>query len=66
MALLGELQRMLENTYARRTGVNLERCVVGPQRCAELACSAGWHAEMSAAARFVFYIRVGDLRLALF
>lgn len=66
MALLGELQRVLENTYARRTGVDLERCVVGPRRCAELASSAGWHAEMSAAARFFYYVRDGDLRLALF
>ncbi len=66
MALLGELQRVFENTYARRAGIDLERCVVGPRRCAELASSTGWHAEMSDWARFFYYIEGRNLRLALF
>ena len=66
MALLGELQRVFENTYDQRAGVDLERCVVGPRRCAELVSCAGWHAEMSDSARFFYYIERGNLRLALF
>lgn len=66
MALLGDLQRVFENTYGRRTGVDLERCLVGPSRCAELQACAGSHAEMSDWARFFFYVDRGNLRLALF
>ncbi|MGH7565050.1 MAG: hypothetical protein ACREK5_11615, partial [Gemmatimonadota bacterium] len=66
MALLGELQRVFENTYDRRAGIDLERCVVGPRRCAELASRSEWHAEMSDSARFFYYIDGGNLRLALF
>jgi hypothetical protein len=66
VALLGDLQRVLENTYGRRTGVNLERCLVGPARCAELVTRSGRHAEMSDWARFFYYVDRGNLRLALF
>ena len=68
MPLLGELQRVFENTYDRAAGVELEACVVGPRRCAELvARSAGPGAgEMSGWARFFYYLEGPDLRLALF
>jgi hypothetical protein len=66
MALLGELQRVFENTYDRRAGIDLERCVVGPRRCAELVSRSEWHPEMSDSARFFYYIDGSDLRLALF
>lgn len=67
MALLGELQRVFETTYGRRTGVDLEDCVVGPRRFAELAArSPGEHDEMSDWARFFYYVEDTNLRLALF
>lgn len=66
MALLGELQRVFENTYDRRAGVDLERCVVGPRRCAELVAWAGSHPEMSDSARFFYTVERGNLRLALY
>lgn len=66
MALLGDLQRVFENTYGRRTGVDLERCLVGPARRAELEVRSGRHAEMSDWARFFYYVDGGNLRLALF
>lgn len=67
MALLGDLQRVFENTYGRATGVDVERCLVGPRRCAQLARrSGGPHVEMSRWARFFFYVEDGTLRLAIF
>lgn len=67
MALLADLQRLFENTYGRRTGIDLETCLVGPRRCAELAAmSPGDHPEMSDWARFFFYVENANLRLALF
>ncbi|HUP01891.1 MAG TPA: hypothetical protein VM737_10280 [Gemmatimonadota bacterium] len=67
MALLGELQRVFENTYGRPAGVDLEACVVGARRFAELAAqSPGEHAEMSDWARFFYYVEHANLRLALF
>lgn len=68
MALLGDLQRVFENTYDREAGVDLEACVVGPRRCAELAALAGGGpTEMSDWARFFFYVERGaTLRMALY
>ena len=66
MALLGDLQRVFVNTYGRRAGVDLERCLVGPARCAELALRSGRHAEMSDWARFFYYVDGGNLHVALF
>lgn len=69
MALLGDLQRVFENTYGRVAGVELEACVVGPRRCAELVArcgQAGEAGEMSRWARFFYYLEGPDLRLALF
>lgn len=68
MALLGDLQRVLENTYDREAGVDLEACVVGPRRCAELAARAApGPDEMSDWARFFYYVEDARvLRLALF
>ena len=67
MALLGDLQRVFETTYGRETGVDLETCVVGPRRCAELVIqSQTCYAEMSDLARFFFYVEDANLRLALF
>ena len=67
MPLLAELQRVFENTYGRETGVDLEACVVGPARCAELAARSGEdRPELSDWARFFYYTDHGDLRLALF
>jgi hypothetical protein len=66
MALLGDLQRVFENTYGRRAGVDLERCLVGPARCAELVQRSDRHAEMSDWARFFYYVDGGNLHVALF
>jgi hypothetical protein len=67
MALLGELQRVFENTYGRPAGVDLEACVVGPRRCAELAArSDGENAELGPWARFFYYGEERNLRLAIF
>ncbi len=66
MALLGEVQRLFERTYGRPAGVDLEACVVGPRRCAELASRSDDHPEMSDWARFFFYVEDANLRLALF
>ena len=67
MALLRDVQRLFERTYGLEAGVDLEACVVGPRRCAELAArSDAGHAEMSDWARFFFYVENANLRLALF
>jgi hypothetical protein len=67
MAFLGDVQRLYERTYGRDAGVELEACVVGPRRCAELAARSGApHAEMSHWARFFYYVEDANLRLALF
>lgn len=68
MALLGDLQRVFENTYDREAGVDLEACVVGPRRCAELVARSGAPAaEMSDWARFFYYVEdERRLRMALF
>jgi hypothetical protein len=66
VALLGQVQRLFERTYGRPAGVDLEACVVGPRRCAELAARSADHPEMSDWARFFFYVEDANLRLALF
>ena len=67
MAFLGDVQRLFERTYGREAGVDLETCVVGPRRCAELASrSEPGHPEMSDWARFFYYVENANLRLALF
>ena len=67
MAFLGDVQRLYERTYGRDAGIELESCVVGPRRCAELAARSGdAHAEMSDWARFFYYVEDANLRLALF
>lgn len=67
MSLLRDLQCIFENTYGREAGVDLETCVVGPRRCAELAArSPDEHHEMSDWARFFYYIENHNLRVALF
>ena len=67
MAFLRDVQRLFERTYGREAGVDLEACVVGPRRCAELASrSQADHPEMSDWARFFYYVEDANLRLALF
>lgn len=66
MAFLREVQRLFERTYGREAGVDLEACVVGPRRCAELVARSGAHPEMSGWARFFYYVEDENLRLALF
>lgn len=67
MALLADLQRVFENTYGRRAGVELESCVVGPRRRAELAARApDALAECSDWARVFYYTENRNLRLAIF
>nr|MBA3584091.1 hypothetical protein [Gemmatimonadota bacterium] len=61
------VQGLFERTYGREAGVDLEACVVGPRRCAELASrSRAEHPEMSDWARFFYYVEDDNLRLALF
>lgn len=66
MALVGDIQRVFERTYDRPAGVDLEACVIGPRRCAELASRAEAFPEISDWARFFFYLDRADLKLALF
>lgn len=66
MAFLGDVQRLFERTYGREAGVDLEACVVGPRRCAELAARSGRHPEMSDWARFFYTVEGQNLRVALF
>jgi hypothetical protein len=67
MALLADLQRLFEKTYAQEAGVDLERCVVGRSRCTELAARSGEEgAELSDWARFFYYVEDRNLRLAIF
>jgi hypothetical protein len=67
MAFLREVQGLFERTYGREAGVDLEACVVGPRRCAELASrSRAEHPEQSDWARFFYYVEDDNLRLALF
>ena len=67
LSLLGQCQRLLENTYGAAAGVNLEDFVVGPDRCRELAARApaGGH-DFGEGARFFYYLSGGDLRMAIF
>lgn len=66
--LLGQCQRLLENTYDRRSGVNLEEFVVGIERCRELTARARGQRgeEYGEGGRFFYYLRGGDLRMAIF
>ena len=66
--LLGQCQRLLENTYGRQAGVNLEDCVVGVNRYRALAAEAAGteHEEYGDRARFFYSVRRGDLRMAIF
>lgn len=68
VSLLGQCQRLLENTYDRETGVNLEDFVVGLDRYRELAARARRteHEEYGDRARFFYYVTGGDLRMAIF
>jgi hypothetical protein len=67
MALLADLQRVFENTYGREAGVDLEACLVGRARCAELAARSGTEGEeLSHWARFFYYTEERNLRVAIF
>jgi hypothetical protein len=66
--LLRQCQRLLENTYDKRTGVNLEDFVVGVDRYRKLAARVAGNemAEYADAGRFFYYLSGGDLRMAIF
>lgn len=66
--LLGQCQRLLENTYDMRAGVNLEDFVVGLDRCRTLAARVTQEGEdeYGGGARFFYYVSGGDLRMAIF
>jgi hypothetical protein len=65
--LLGQCQRLFENTYDARTGVNFEDFVVGADRCRQLtARAANGHGEYGEGGRFFYYLSGGDLRMAIF
>lgn len=66
MTLLAQIQTLLERTYDS-IGVNLETCVVGPGRCADLTKLAGESAEKLSPDGRTFLRLMGDqLYLALF
>ena len=67
-SLLGQCQRLLENTYGARTGVNLEDFVVGASRYRDLSARAApeHESEYGEGARFFYYLSNGDLRMAIF
>lgn len=66
--LLGQCQRLLENTYGTRSGVNFEDFVVGADRCRHLSARvSGRHqSEYGDGGRFFYYLSGGDLRMAIF
>jgi hypothetical protein len=66
--LLRQCQRLLENTYDTRAGINLEEFVVGAQAYRDLATRAAGteHAEYGNGARFFYCVKGGDLRMAIF
>jgi len=66
-SLLGQCQRLLENTYGARTGVNLEDFIVGAGRYRQLSARTGEHeSEYGEGGRFFYYLSGGDLRMAIF
>jgi hypothetical protein len=67
-SLLGQCQRLLENTYDVRTGVNLEDFVVGAGRYRQLSARATreHEAEYGEGGRFFYYLSGRDLRMAIF
>jgi hypothetical protein len=67
-SLLGQCQRLLENTYGQPAGVELADFVVGRDRFRDLRERAGEEAEAECwdGARFFYYVAGGDLRMAIF
>lgn len=66
MTLLHQIQRLLERTYAD-VGVNLEQCVIGAGRCADLTRLAGPSANDLSPDGRTFLRMMGDqLYLAIF
>ncbi|MFN2432413.1 MAG: hypothetical protein ABR599_06280 [Gemmatimonadota bacterium] len=71
-SLLGQCQRLFENTHAAAAGVNLENFVVGATRYRHLAERSSRPAGSRAAddfgegARFFYYLSGRDLRMAIF
>jgi hypothetical protein len=67
-SLLGQCQRLLENTYGQPAGVELADFVVGRGRFLTLRERAGEAAESECwnGARFFYYVTGGDLRMAIF
>ncbi len=67
-SLLGQCQRLLENTYGTPVGVNLEDFVVGADRFRALRARAAGRdeEEYGEGGRFFYYVSGGDLRMAIF
>jgi hypothetical protein len=67
-SLLGQCQRLLENTYGARTGVNLEDFVVGANRYRHLSArtTREHESEYGEGGRFFYYLSGDDLRMAIF
>ncbi len=66
MSFLHQIQMLLERTYAA-TGVNLEECIVGRQRCMELTALAGASAiGLSMEGRTFMRVVDGRLHLAIY
>jgi hypothetical protein len=66
--LLGQCQRLLENTYGARSGVDFGDFVVGADRCRQLSerVSGEHQSEYGDGGRFFYYLSGGDLRMAIF
>lgn len=66
MTLLSQVQALLERTYAS-IGLNLEQCVVGPDRCAVLTVAAGESAhDLAPGGRTFLRLFEDRLYLAIF
>ncbi len=66
MTLFGEIQRLLERTYTH-TGVNLEECLIGKERCRQLTALAGASArELSDTARTFLRAANGNLYVGIY
>ncbi|HEY7529527.1 MAG TPA: hypothetical protein VIC56_02485 [Gemmatimonadota bacterium] len=67
-SLLGQCQRLLENTYGQPAGVELADFIIGRDRFRDLRERAGegTAGEFWDGARFFYYVTGGDLRMAIF
>jgi hypothetical protein len=66
VTFLSQIQKLLERTYSS-TGINLEECLIGRQRCLELSMLAGPESkQLSLEGRTFLRVSEGRLYLAIY